>query len=545
MYRAFVRPIAAALGVIFVSACHDGANGPTAPEVGPDFGISDANHTAGNPHFAWLPPMADASTPAGTFDPIVDPEVSICEWNGLTCVGDPVVTFTRHTGQGSELLRVELGEAQYIVDWHTDRYPIDPAKIYRISVTVGSTVLGFADVQVAATGRSLKNVDTDQYLPLVDGRTLPIKFRIEEGAIPTGAPGPVVLGFYHSCFLAVGGQAWCSGNNFYGQLGTGSAGDNSAAPVQAAVGHAFVELALGLWHTCGRKADGSVWCWGYSGANATGPTPPPSGIRHLAPVRVTGIPSAARLVAGYEHTCILSDAGEAWCWGANFNGQLGRGFTSFPGEAPARTGTAVYADLGAAYLDTCGRTAAGQIQCWGYNGFGEHGDNSFTVHPSPTPALGTHASLYVGTGVTCSLDADGAASCWGDNAQGALGRGPASGTFRTPQPVTTALRFSTIAPASSHTCAITIADSAAYCWGSGWALGTGSLLNAPVPGAPVTGSRTWAAIQTNDFATCAVTTSGVPYCWGQGSSGELGTGSFAFSQPNPTPVVGGHVVAAE
>jgi alpha-tubulin suppressor-like RCC1 family protein len=535
-----------AAGALAMAAggCREDATAPNpAP---PAFAISDAGHSAGNPHFFWLPPMVPAPAPTGTFDPMLDPIVSICAWSGSACTGDPLVTFSRHAGEGSELLRVELGDEQYIVNWHTDRYPVASGMTYRVSVAVGNTVLGYADVQVETNGAGLRNVSTNEYIPFTEGRTLPIKFRIEEGALPAGERTPVVLGFYHACFIAVGGEAWCSGNNFYGQLGTGSAAANSAAPVRAAAGHIFAELAVGLWHTCGRKADGSVWCWGYAGAGATGPTAPPSGIRHLVPVQVTGVPTATRVTAGYEHTCVLTTAGEAWCWGANFQGQLGRGYTSFPGDGtPARAGTAVYEELGASYLDTCGRTAAGEIQCWGYNGWGEHGNNSLLPHLSPTPALGTHGSLAVGNGVVCSLDAEGVARCWGNYEFGALGRGSSGSNVRTPQPVQTALRFRQIAPGHTHTCAIATPGDAAYCWGSGWGSGTGSLLNTSAPGNPVLGGETWAAMSVNEHATCGVTTAGAAWCWGQSSSGELGTGSFAFSQPTPTPVSGGHVIATD
>jgi alpha-tubulin suppressor-like RCC1 family protein len=536
--------LAAGAFALVGSACRDEATSPNSPQ--PAFAISDATKAGGNPHFFWLPPMVHGSTPAGTFDPMLDAEVSICQWSGSACVGDPIVRFSRHTGEGSELLRVELGDQQYIVNWHLDRYGVEPGRIYRISVIVDGTVLGFADVQVEADAQALKNVDTNEYIPVKEGRTVPIKFRIEEGVLPAGERTPVVLGIYHACFLDVEGAAWCSGNNFYGQLGTGSAGSNSSIPVRAAQGHVFKQLTVGLWHTCGRKSDGSVWCWGYAGARATGPIAPLSGIVHLAPVQVTGIPSAQWVTAGYEHTCVLTDGGEAWCWGANFHGQLGRGFTSFPGEGtPVRAGTELYDQLGAGYLDTCGRMVTGQVQCWGYNGFGEHGDNTFTRHPSPSFALGTHTTIAVGEAVVCSLDDVGAASCWGWNEFGALGRGFAAGSGRTPQPVLTTLRFRQIAPGGTHTCAIATPGDAAYCWGSGWGLGTGSLLNTTTPGTPVAGERTWSAMSVNDHATCGVTTEGTPLCWGQNSAGELGTGSFAFSQPNPNLVAGGHVVAIE
>jgi alpha-tubulin suppressor-like RCC1 family protein len=540
-YRALIAASAFALAG---SACRDEATGPDSHQ--PAFAISDAGHDTGNPHFFWLPPMMPPSTPGGTFDPMVDAEVSICEWSNSACAADPIVRFSRHTGEGSELLRVELGDQQYIVNWHLGSNGVVAGRIYRISVIADGAVLGFADVQVESNGRALKNVETNQYIPVLDGQSVPIKFRIEEGALPAGERSPVVLGFYHSCFLDLGGAAWCSGNNFYAQLGSGSAGANSPVPVRAAQGHVFKQLALGLWHTCGRKSDGTVWCWGYAGARATGPVAPPSGIVHPLPVQVTGIPPAQVVTAGYEHTCVLTNDGEAWCWGANFHGQLGRGFTSFPGDGtPARAGTAVYDQLGAGYLDTCGRTAAGEVQCWGYNGFAEHGDNTFTRHTTPSPAFGVHKTLAVGTAVVCTLDEEGAASCWGNNEFGALGRGFAAGSGRTPQPVLTTLRFRQIAPSATHTCAIAIPGDAAYCWGSGWGLGTGSLLSTTTPGAPVVGERTWSAMSVNDHATCGVTTSGTALCWGQSTSGELGTGSFAFSQPNPTLVAGGHVVAID
>ncbi len=539
--RALLAAGAFALGG---SACRDEVTSPISGP--PSFAISDAGHSGGNPHFFWLPPLVPPSNFSGTFDPMLDAEVTICQWDGSLCVGDPVVRFTRHSGEGSEILRAELGEQQYIVNWHLDRYAIEASRIYRISVTVAGTVLGFADVQVEANVRALKNVETNEYIPVSSERTVPLKFRIEEGALPVGERTPVVLGFTHSCFLDAGGAAWCSGNNFYGQLGTGDAGTNSAVPVRAAAGHVFTQLTVGLWHSCGRKTDGTIWCWGYAGARATGPIAPPIGIRHFVPVQVTGVPSAQWLTAGYEHTCALTDAGEAWCWGANFHGQLGRGFTSFPGDGtPARAGSVVYDQLGAGYLDTCGRTPAGRVDCWGYNGFAEHGDNTFTPHPSPSPALGTHKILAVGNAVVCTLDEEGAASCWGNNEFGALGRGFAAGSGRTPQPVLTSLRFRQIAPSHTHTCAIATPGAAAYCWGSGWGLGTGSLLSTAAPGTPVTGERTWSAISTNDHSTCGVTTEGNALCWGLSNSGELGTGSFGFAQPNPTPVAGAHVLGIE
>jgi hypothetical protein len=41
---------------------------------------------------------------------------------------------------------------------------------------------------ILGSNRELRSVDTDQFVPLKDGRTLPIKFRIEEGAVSACTP---------------------------------------------------------------------------------------------------------------------------------------------------------------------------------------------------------------------------------------------------------------------------------------------------------------------------------------------------------------------
>jgi hypothetical protein len=69
---------------------------------------------------------------------------------------------------------------QYQVNWSV---PVADTKFYRLTVKVGSKTLGWADLETGASGAALKNVTTGDFVPLVDGRTLPIKFRIERLAL--------------------------------------------------------------------------------------------------------------------------------------------------------------------------------------------------------------------------------------------------------------------------------------------------------------------------------------------------------------------------
>ena len=180
-----VRMIAVAVAGMLAAACTDSQT-PTAVGLEePLASLSDANHTSGNPHFFFLPPMVQHPRPFnGAFDNTLAPVVDICELD-LTgaCVG-PVAHFAtarRHDRGNSE--RVRRDGNHYHVNWHTRRFHLDPAKFYRICVSVGPNALGHADVDVLRHGRGRRNVDRDQFVPLENGSTLPIKFRIEEGAL--------------------------------------------------------------------------------------------------------------------------------------------------------------------------------------------------------------------------------------------------------------------------------------------------------------------------------------------------------------------------
>lgn len=127
----------------------------------------------------------------------LEPEVRIFECTGGDCStlgADPIASFTRLTGPGSETVRD--GGDHYLVNWHTDAGSSDgaiPNGTYRICVSVKDRNLGHADVLIASNGKQVKTARTDGKVPLVNGSTLPIKFRIEDGydaySSDAGCPG--------------------------------------------------------------------------------------------------------------------------------------------------------------------------------------------------------------------------------------------------------------------------------------------------------------------------------------------------------------------
>jgi alpha-tubulin suppressor-like RCC1 family protein len=102
------------------------------------------------------------------------------------------------------------------------------------------------------------------------------------------------------------------------------------------------------------------------------------------PTRVTLPVQAVVLAAGGAHTCALTAGGDAWCWGSDSNGQLGRGSIGGSSSTPAPvSGGLKFIALSAGGAHTCGVTLDGSIYCWGANASGQLGDGSTTDRGAP------------------------------------------------------------------------------------------------------------------------------------------------------------------
>ena len=192
-HRALILLGLAATGAALVLACRD-KSVPTGPVEGPEAQISDAVHNGAKPHFYFLPPMVSAPAYSGTFDPTLAPTVQICVYGAGDC-STVIAEFTTTTGPGSETVRLDATNELYVVNWHTDRFRLNPALTYRIRVLVGTSELGFADVDLVSSAKELRNVQAGQFVPLLNGTTLPIKMRIEQGvvALVTVAPSDATV----------------------------------------------------------------------------------------------------------------------------------------------------------------------------------------------------------------------------------------------------------------------------------------------------------------------------------------------------------------
>src|SRR5438034_185888 len=141
--------------------------------------------------------------------------------------------------------------------------------------------------------------------------------------------------------------------------------------------------------------------------------------------------AASSATGGAAHTCGLTTglSAAAYCWGGNGSGQLGDGTMtsrSSPVLVQAPAGVS-FAAVTAGAAHTCGVTAAGTAYCWGDNGFGQLGDGTTTSQSSPVlvqaPPGVSFAAATAGVADTCGVTAAGTPYCWGRNLAGQLGDG--------------------------------------------------------------------------------------------------------------------------
>ena len=304
----------------------------------------------------------------------------------------------------------------------------------------------------------------------------------------------IAAGNYFTCGLTPAGSAYCWGWNELGQLGNGSL-TSKFTPTAVSGGLIFKAIAAAEGgHACGLTTAGAAYCWGD---NSYGQFGDGGYTSTSSPKLVSGGLTFQAIAAGRNHTCGLTMTGAAFCWGVNSDGngtgRLGNGTRDDKAIPTAVSGGLTFQVITTAAFHTCGITTAGAAYCWGSNYHGEIGDGTRTDRWNPTTVFGelTFKSITALGIHTCGLTTAGAAVCWGENAYGELGDGTAATARLTPTVVSGGLTFQAITAGAGSTCGVTVAQSA-FCWGvnSYGQLGDGSKSNRTVPTA-VSGGLTF------------------------------------------------------
>jgi alpha-tubulin suppressor-like RCC1 family protein len=273
----------------------------------------------------------------------------------------------------------------------------------------------------------------------------------------------------------------------------------------------------------------------------------PSPVRVRANVSISAIDPTGRIAAGDKHTCAIALNDTIWCWGSNLSGQLGssafRGdFSSTPRQTSALPGSRIARRIVAGFDHACVLATDGTVWCWGDNGYGSIGvDGDSQLNPVQVTLNSTATTIAAGGYTTCAVLSDKSLQCWGRNNKGQLGNGTSGNTG------VTAPVYASLVPASftvahleigdTHSCAVSVFG-AVWCWGehTSGRLGTTATSSAVTPAATASVGGIASEVAAGAAHTCALLTNETVTCFGNNIMGQLGQDLATVSNSTPTVV---------
>ena len=277
----------------------------------------------------------------------------------------------------------------------------------------------------------------------------------------------------HSCALGSAGSVQCWGGNSRGQLGDGTRTNRLTPTAVLSLGAGIAAISAGgasvdyddhvpfifpgSPYSCALTGSGETLCWG---ANLMGQLGDGSTQDRPSPTAVATLGGGVRRIStggflhnfapgqygGLAHSCAVTAAGGAKCWGASLCGALGDGhaascssisyFSAVPVDVMGlSTGVETIAAGG---NFSCAVIAGGQVRCWG-GGYA----------PQPIPVLAGLFPQFISIGSPPRISVGGSASL---TASGGASGNPV--TFTSLAPSVCSINGSTVTALATGTCVV-------------------------------------------------------------------------------------------
>jgi rubredoxin len=340
----------------------------------------------------------------------------------------------------------------------------------------------------------------------------------------------------------VGNRLWVTGSNTYGQLGDNTTVNQYTFIETITGGTNWQQVSTSLFHSAAIKTDGTLWCWGDNYFGQLGNNT----ITHRSsPVQTVAAGTNWKQVAGGEvHSAAIKTDGTLWCWGYNYYGQLGNN-TRTHRSSPVQTVAAGtnWKQVSAGRNYTAAVKTDGTLWCWGENYQGQLGDGTDICKSSPIQTLagGTNwKQVSCGGFHTAAIKTDGTLWLWGYNIRGQLGTNSTSYYFSPVQTISGGTNWKQVSCGATHTAAIKT-DGTLWLWGtnSSGQLGDDTTTHKSSPVQTIAGGTDWKQVGCGASHTAAIKTDGTLWCWGNNSYGQLGDGTQTHkSSPIQTTAAG-------
>ncbi len=277
-------------------------------------------------------------------------------------------------------------------------------------------------------------------------------------------------------------------------------------------------LAPSIFHLCGTRGSGGVWCLGSNRVYGLGVDD--TNAFAVEPRKVTDLSDS--LTHSATNDCAFG-ASRLECWGEEL-------FTKWPWFGDEPTPWVAHAwekepmsALAIGERIACMTNPQGVWSCWG----------SFLPNqesPEPVTEPAGWSSLTAGALHACALDPAQRAWCLGSR-RSLMGSGSTEPVTR---PVMfPGVTFRELAASGFYTCGIA-SDGRLYCWGN---LSPSVGKDSAVPRL-LSEKEDWRRISAGDGHSCALDSAGEVWCWGWNSYGELGDGTTE-PREHPVKVAGG------
>lgn len=352
-------------------------------------------------------------------------------------------------------------------------------------------------------------------------------------------------------------ETYVWGRNNLGQLGLGTMtelpdeddetdieNEHPTTPVRLPSEQTFVSIAFNQNASLAIDSSGNAWAWGDGDDGQLGLGALDSAntavdeTDYSTPQQIPGITNAIAVTRGYDHSMVLTAAGEVYVFGDNSSGQLGDG-TSSDNDVPQQVNLENIVQIRAGSRTSYALDADGNIWAWGRNRYGNLGQSHETEDetnytPVKVPVNARIVSIATGRDHVLALADDGKVFGWGLNASSQVGLHESEQWEREIHTPTQLPWFSDAVAvhANGNQSYAERRDGKIYPWGQNGlgTLGTEQDGNVEAPASPIFGIQNIRSFGEGALHAVAVRQDGNVFAWGWSFEGSLGGGASTIDR---------------